>query len=133
MLETNDMKLKTTTDQELQASIRDFVNALVDTPQYREFEQTSTVFQQDKDAVDALQEYNAKARDLQTKQMFNLTSEEEKEELQRLWMKFHSFPSVKNYFEAQENLQALSRDCAKIISDHCGLDYATASGASCCG
>jgi cell fate (sporulation/competence/biofilm development) regulator YlbF (YheA/YmcA/DUF963 family) len=117
----------------LQASIKDFVNALVDSPQYREFEQTSTAFQQDKDASDALQEYQAKARDLQTKQMFNLTTEEEKEELQRLWMKFLSFQSVKEYMQAQENLHAISRDCAKIISDHCGLDYATASGASCCG
>jgi cell fate (sporulation/competence/biofilm development) regulator YlbF (YheA/YmcA/DUF963 family) len=133
MLETNDMKLKTTTDQELQASIRDFVNALVDSPQYRAFEQTNTAFQQDIAAKDALQEYQAKAHDLQTKQMFNLTSEEEKEELQRLWMKFLSFQSVKDYMHAQDNLQAISRECAKIISDHCGLDYATASGASCCG
>jgi len=133
MLETNDMKLKTTTDQELQASIKDFVNALVDSPQYRAFEQTSTIFQQDIAAKDALQEYQAKARDLQSKQMFNLTSEEEKEELQRLWMKFLSFQSVKEYMQAQDNLQAISRECARIISDHCGLDYATASGASCCG
>lgn len=133
MLETNDMKLKTTTEQELQASIRDFVNALIDSPQYHAFEQTSTVFQKDEDAINALQEYQARARDLQTQQMFNLTSEEEKEDLQRLWMKFTAFPSVKDYFQAQENLQALCRECAGIISEHSGLDYATASGASCCG
>ena len=133
MLETNDMKLKTTTDQELQASIKDFVNALVDSPQYHHFEQSSTAFQSDKEAVSALHEYQARARDLQTKQMFNTTSKEEKEELERLWMKFNAFQSVKDYFQAQEELQALGRDCARVVSDHCGLDYATVCGASCCG
>ncbi len=133
MLETNDMNLKTTTDQELQASIKDFVNALVESPQYRQFEQANTIFQNDQDAVSALREYQTKAHDLQTKQMFNLTSQDEKEELQRLWIKFQSFSSVNDYFIAQEDLQSVCRECAEIISGHIGLDYAAACGASCCG
>ena len=133
MLEANDTKINLTTDQELHVSIKDFVNALVDSPQYQLFEKTRTIFQGDQEAIGALREYQAKAKDLQTKQMFNITTDEEKKDLERLWIHFVSFQSVKDYLQAQENLQALCRDCAKIISDQCGLDYATACGASCCG
>ena len=114
-------------------SIKDFVNTLVDSPQYRKFEQANAIFQKDQKAASALREYQSKAHDLQTKQMFNQTSEEEQKELQRLWINFRSFDSVNDYFTAQANLQAVCRECANIISDHVGLDYAAACGASCCG
>jgi cell fate (sporulation/competence/biofilm development) regulator YlbF (YheA/YmcA/DUF963 family) len=133
MLETNKMNLRTTTDQEMTNAVKDFVNALVNAPQYQQFDRASAIFQGDKAAVNALHEYQAKAKDLQTKQMFNMVPNEEKDELERLWMKFLSFQSVKDYFHAQEVLQALCQECAQVISEDCGLDYATACGASCCG
>jgi hypothetical protein len=37
------------------------------------------------------------------------------------------------YREAQEALQALCRLTSGMISEHIGLDFAAACGASCCG
>ena len=133
MLETNNLNIKITTEQEMTNAVKDFVNALISSPQYIQFDHASAIFQEDKEAVNALREYQTKARDLQTKQMFNMVPKEEKEEMERLWMKFSAFPSVKDYFQAQEALQELCRDCGGVISKDCGLDYATACGSSCCG
>ena len=133
MVTTNNIEIKTTTKEEMHTAIHQFVNALVAAPQYRSYEETSKNFQDDVEAKNALREYQSRAKDFQTKQMFNTITEEEQEELQRLWMKFMGFKSVQAYFAAQEGYQALCQECAQIISDKCGLDYATACGASCCG
>lgn len=133
MVNTNNTEIRITTEDELRTTIREFVNALVDSPHYRNYESASKNFQSDNDAKQALREYQAKAKDLQTKQMFNMISEAEQQDLQRLWMIFLGFKSVQDFFDAQEEFQSLCRSCAQVISDSCGLDYATACGASCCG
>ena len=133
MMKIQETMLNTTTEQELHNTIKEFVNALVASSQYQAYEQASNHFHEDNEAKIALQEYQARANELRTKQMFNTLSQQEQDELQRLWMKFLSFKSVQVYLEAQESFQSLCRISAQIISDHCGLDYATACGASCCG
>lgn len=129
----NSTEIEVTTELDLSNTIRDFTNALVDTAHYKKYESTSEEFQNDQEAQKALQEYRAKAKDLQTKQMLNIISQAEQKDLEQLWVAFQGFNSVQNFFEAQEAFQSLCRDCAQVISDNCGLDYATSCGASCCG
>lgn len=129
----NSTEIEVTTELDLSNTIRDFTNALVDTAHYKKYESTSEEFQNDQEAQKALQEYRAKAKDLQTKQMLNIISQAEQKDLEQLWIAFQGFNSVQNFFEAQETFQSLCRDCAQVISDNCGLDYATSCGASCCG
>jgi len=133
MITKNNIEIEISTDQEISSAIRDFTNALVDSPPYKNYERKSEIFQNDPAAQKALQEYRAKAKDLQTKQMFNTVTEAEQQDIQRLWIAFLGFKSVQDFFDAQGEFQALCRACAQVISDNCGLDYATSCGSSCCG
>lgn len=129
------IKVETTvsTEQEISSAVRDFVNALVESAHYKKYESLSEKFQNDLDAQKALQEYRTKAKDLQTKQMFNTINQAEQQDLQRLWVAFLGFKSVQVFFDAQGEFQSLCRACAQVISDSCGLDYATSCSSGCCG
>lgn len=121
------------TDLDLADATRDFVNELTQTDLYGKYENASKKFQEDSKAQKALQEYQVKAKELQTKQMFNNVKSSEQQDLERLWIAFLAIESVQEFFDAQGDFQALCRACAQVISDNCGLDYATSCGASCCG
>jgi len=133
MITKENTEVKISTDEELSSAIRDFTNALVDTAQYKKYDSGSDKFQNDQEAQKALQVYRAKARDFQTKQMLNTISASEQQDLQRLWIAFLGIKSVQDFFDAQDEFQALSRACAQVISDACGLDYATSCNSGCCG
>jgi cell fate (sporulation/competence/biofilm development) regulator YlbF (YheA/YmcA/DUF963 family) len=133
MITKNKVEIEISTDLELSNAIRDFTNSLVETTHYKNYESASESFQNDQEAQKALQEYRAKAKDLQTKQMFNTINQAEQKDLERLWIAFQGFKSVEEFFDAQEEFQSLCRECAQVISDNCRLDYATSCGASCCG
>ncbi|HUV16585.1 MAG TPA: YlbF family regulator [Pelolinea sp.] len=133
MITKNNIETEISTELEISAAIRDFTNALVETAHYKNYESASEKFHGDEDAKRALQEYQARANELNTKQMFNMISEAEQQDLQRLWMIFLGFKSVQDFLDAQGEFQALCRDCAQVISDNCGLDYATSCGSGCCG
>ena len=133
MITKNNAEIEISTELDISNAIRDFTNALVETAHYKNYESASERFQNDQEAQKALQEYRAKARDLQTKQMFNMISEAEKKDLQRLWIAFQGFKPVQDFFDAQGEFQSLCMACAQVISDNCGLDYATSCGSGCCG
>ncbi|MDO9545224.1 MAG: YlbF family regulator [Pelolinea sp.] len=133
MITKNKIEIEISTELELSNAIRDFTNALVETTHYKNYESANESFQNDPEAQKALQEYRAQARDLQTKQMFNTIYQAEQKDLEQLWIAFQGFKSVQEFFDAQEEFQSLCRECAQVISDNCGLDYATSCGASCCG
>ncbi len=133
MITKNKTALEINTELDLSNTIRDFTNALVETTHHKDYESASKRYKNDQEAQKALQEYQAKAKDLQTKQMFNTMTHAEKKDLERLWQVFLGYKSVRDYFDAQEEFQSLCRACAQVISDNCGLDYAAACGACCCG
>ncbi len=72
MITKNKVEIEISTELDISNAIRDFTNALVETAHYKNYESASERFQNDPEAQKALQEYQAKARDLQTKQMFNM-------------------------------------------------------------
>lgn len=126
-------EVRISTEEEISSAIREFTNKLVDSTAYKNYESASEKFQNDSQAQKALQEYRAKAKDLQAKQMFNTVTEAEQQDIQRLWAAFLGFKTVQDFFDAQGEFQALCIECAQVISDACGLDYATSCGSGCCG
>jgi cell fate (sporulation/competence/biofilm development) regulator YlbF (YheA/YmcA/DUF963 family) len=121
------------TDMTLNDAIREFAHSLSASDQFKNYDRGKTRYQQDGPAQKAFQEYQMLAQSLQTKQMFNTLSESEKSDLERLWVAFLSHEPVSDLMQSQQELQALCRVCAQLISDQIGLDYATSCGASCCG
>lgn len=133
MITKNKAEIEIKPELDLSTAIHDFTNALVESVHYKNYESASTRFKDDQEAQKAYQEYQAKAKDLQTKQMFNSITEAEQEDLNRLQQVFLGYKTVQDYFDAQEEFQSICRASAQVISDNCGLDYAASCGASCCG
>jgi cell fate (sporulation/competence/biofilm development) regulator YlbF (YheA/YmcA/DUF963 family) len=133
MITKDNTEVGISSEQQISSAIRDFTNALVDSKPYKKYEVASEKFQNDPAAQKALQEYRAKAKEQQTRQMFNTLTEEEQRDIQNLWAAFLGIKTVQDFFDAQGEFQSLCRACAQVISDACGLDYATSCGSGCCG
>lgn len=112
---------------------RDFAAALSETPQFKAFEQVARVFQKDEVAQRAMQAYESKQQSLRALVMLNAVSAEEQKELEHLQQDFMSEPSVVAYFQAQNDLIALSQACASLLSQATGLNYSASCCSSCCG
>ena len=97
MITKDSTEVRISTDEELSSAIRDFTNALVDSTAYKNYESASEKFQNDTAAQKALQEYRARAKDSQTRQMFNTVSEAEQQDLQRLWAAFSELKPSGNF------------------------------------
>jgi cell fate (sporulation/competence/biofilm development) regulator YlbF (YheA/YmcA/DUF963 family) len=112
---------------------RDFAAALVDTPQFVNYEAAAEQLNKDTKAQRAIEAYRNKQQSLQMMLMLNAVSPEDRAELEDLRQAFLSEPSVNAYLQAQAELASVCQAAAEIISKSIGLNYATACGASCCG
>jgi cell fate (sporulation/competence/biofilm development) regulator YlbF (YheA/YmcA/DUF963 family) len=114
-------------------SARDFCAALVETQQFKAYEQAALAYRRDKTAQDAMQAYQYKQQSLRPLLMLNAASAEEQAELERLKKVVDDQPVIDQYFTAQADLAKLCQDLGDMISDAIGLNYAAACGVSCCG
>lgn len=113
---------------------RQFAGVLVNTPQYKGFEQAYHSFSQDEGAQSALREFQKKQSSLKMMLMLNAVSEEDRQELQRLQEQFYQQPSVLHYSKAQEDLIVICQELGDILSEAIGLDYASSCRTGgCCG
>jgi cell fate (sporulation/competence/biofilm development) regulator YlbF (YheA/YmcA/DUF963 family) len=112
---------------------RDFAAALVETPQFKAFEQTAYAFRQDQAAQQAMQAYQQKQQSLRALLMLNALSVEQRDELERLQSAFINQPVVQEYFTAQAELATLCQALGDALSESIGLNYAASCGVSCCG
>jgi len=115
----------------LQAA-RDFAGALAETPQFQAFEEAAERLRRDEAAQRAMQAYQARQQSLQMMLMLNAASAEEGAELKRLQQAFLAAPAVAAYLQAQEDLTAICRAAADLLSQHTGLSFAAACGPGCC-
>lgn len=112
---------------------RDFAVALAETEEFEAFEQANERFRRDEHAQQAMRAFQSKQQSLSALLMLNAVSEEERTELERLYAAFAAEPAVVAYVQAQDDLTALARTCAALLSRAIGLDYAASCGSGCCG
>lgn len=118
---------------EVHQAARAFAAALAATPQFQAFEQAHEVLRVDATAQQAGAAYQEKQQSLRMMLMLNAVSAEEQAELQQLRDAFFDAPSVIAMLQAQEELQALCRSTADVLSEVIALDVAAACGPRCCG
>lgn len=111
---------------------RDFAAALVETPQFKAFEQASEALRTDKNAQRTMEAYQTKQMSLQALLMLNAVPAEEQAELERLRQAFGNEPTVSAYFQAQGEIQAMCQAASDLLSKHLGLSFAAACGPGCC-
>mgnify|MGYP005860165123 CR=1 FL=1 len=116
----------------VRGAARDFAAALADTPQFKAIEEAAERLRADEAAQHTMQAYQAKQQSLQALLMLNAVSAEERAELERLRQAFLTQPSVRAYFQAEDDLRALCQTTAVLLSQHIGIDFASACGSGCC-
>ena len=114
-------------------SARNFASVLVETPQFKSFEQAAEHFRQDQAAQQAMKAFQEKQRDWRALIMLNALSPDQQAELDTLKNAFVSRPVVEEYFKSQSDLATLCQTLGDALSESLGLNYAAACGVSCCG
>ncbi len=115
------------------AAARDFAAALVETPQYRAFEQVAERFRQDQTAQQAMAAYQERQKTWRALIMLNALSAEQSTELESLKNVFLNQSVVQEYLKAQTELVSLCQALGDMLSESIGLNFAAACGVSCCG
>ncbi|MCL4559810.1 MAG: YlbF family regulator [Chloroflexi bacterium] len=113
---------------------KQFAEALGETPQFKEFEQSYFAYRQDEETKNAIQEFQKKQASLKALLMLNAVSQEDQQELHRLQDRFYHQPSVLRYTQAQVELIAISQEIGDILSKAIGLDFGSSCRTGgCCG
>ena len=124
--------LEIASEEVVKQAAHDFAAALVETPQFKAFEQTSEALRNDEKALNAMEAFQAKQSSLQALLMLNAVGAEEQAELERMRQAFMNEPTVSAYFQAQSELTAMCQASADLLSKHLGLSFAAACGPGCC-
>jgi cell fate (sporulation/competence/biofilm development) regulator YlbF (YheA/YmcA/DUF963 family) len=110
-----------------------FANALMDSPEYKDFQSASDRMGSDPAAQGAIQAFQAKQRDMQTKAQLNSLTPQDQAELERLHQALMSQPVVSAYFEALDGFTRVCQSAADGIYEYTHLNIASACGGGCCG
>ena len=128
--EINDMEIAP--PSVVSQAARDFAAALVDTPQFKAFEQASTALRTDENAQRTMEAFQTKQMSPRALLMLNAVPAEEQAELERLRQAFMDEPAVSAYFQAQSEITVMCQAAADLLSKHLGLSFAAACGPGCC-
>ncbi len=113
-------------------SARDFAIALVETPQFKTYEEAAERLNHDVTAQRVIDEFQAKRQALQAQLLLKAVGETDQAELQRLQDAFENTPAVVAYAQAQAELMAICQAAADGLSKAIGLSYTAACGSGCC-
>jgi cell fate (sporulation/competence/biofilm development) regulator YlbF (YheA/YmcA/DUF963 family) len=127
------MQTITDTQTAVNRAAHNFAAALAETPQFLAFEEAAAALQQDAQALQLIGEYQQKQQSLHMMTMLGAVSPEEQAEMARLQQALNANTTVAAYTQCQGALVALCQESGRRLSEHIGLDFAAACGASCCG
>lgn len=105
--------------------------ALAETPEYKAYDRAEMGLRHDKDAQEAIRALQERQLDLGWKQQMGLTSEAEREELQRLQQAMMAQPAVQTYVDAQKPLAVLCHEVSELVTESIGLSFAASCGPGC--
>ena len=111
----------------------DFAEALADTQQFKNYEQTTLRFRQDEAAQKDMQAYREKQQLLRPLMKTNAVNPADQAELEHLHDAWLAHDSVLEYLEAQEELIGYCQTLGDLLSEMLGLDFPAACSSSCCG
>lgn len=112
--------------------LQQFLNALMSTPQYKDFDLARQQLRQDALALQAIRDFEQKQQYVQMMQKWNGVNESDRDELQRLYEQMMEIPTVQHYAHCQEKLAWMFREVALFIGEIIGTDFPP-KRSSCCG
>lgn len=123
----------TTQNHVLEQKTRDFIGALIDSPEYQAFKKAQENFDDDKEAKQLVDDFN---NTQQTYAIFRRGDfpgiEEQKERANQLRSRLDQNATVVELLRSEQNLQLLVSQLVDHISQEIGFPFAQPQ-ASCCG
>ena len=111
---------------------RNFAAVVAESQQFKNYERATIRFRQDEAAQKDMQAYREKQQSLRPLMKIHAVNPTDEAELKRLYNAWIAHSSVLEYLEAQTELTALCQSLGDIVSEMLGMDFPTASTASCC-
>lgn len=126
-------QLETASPTLVHQAAQHFAEALMDSPEYKQFQSASDHLGQDALAQQAIQAYQAKQREMQMMAQLNSVTPDDQAELEGLHQALMAQPAVGEYFEALDAFTRVCQSAADGIYQYTHLNIASACGGGCCG
>lgn len=133
MQQLNEVDGKTAESRVLDASIR-FAHAIGKSAQFQRFEEISEKLRKDQEAQRLFSEFQEAQQMFQMAQSWGRSSDKEFERLEQLKNQLFTNSTLKEYFEAQEDLVRMLKELNDFMSEKLGFDFAnlTKPAGGCC-
>jgi len=117
----------------LSAVIWNFSSALSNSQEFKDYETTFSIMNQDAAAQKELKTFKQKQQEIN--QIFRQNGDREKAlaELEKIHTSLLKNSAIANHTAAQEVLMAICTQAGTLLSKNIGLDYAVVCAPSCCG
>jgi len=114
-------------EESVERKLRAFVDAIADSETYQQFMDANERLENDEEAMQLLNEYRQKQRQMQMNFDQSLMAE-----LQELQKEMSENETIQQHRQAQTALVELLQQTNNVISDPIGMEFAQSSGGGCC-
>jgi len=114
-------------EESVERKLRAFVDAIADSETYQQFMDANERLENDEEAMQLLNEYRQKQRQMQMNFDQSLMAE-----LQELQEEMSENETIQQHRQAQTALVELLQQTNNVISDPIGMEFAQSSGGGCC-
>ncbi|MFP8890701.1 halo-CC-star protein HcsL [Natrialbaceae archaeon A-CW2] len=111
----------------VEEKLQTFIDAVADSETYQQFIEANKQLESDPEAIELLDEYRQKQRQMQ--QDFD---QELMAELQEIQTELSENKTIQQHRDAQSALVELLKETNDVISDPIGMEFAQSSGGGCC-
>ena len=117
----------------LSAAIWNLSSALSSSQEFKDYETTFSIMNQDAEAQKELKTFKQKQQEIN--QIFRQNGDREKAlaKFEKIHTSLLKIPAIANHTDAQEALMAICTQAGALLSKNIGLDYAAVCAPSCCG
>lgn len=114
-------------EESVESKLRAFVDAIADSETYQQFMDANERLENDEEAMQLLNEYRQKQRQMQMNFDQSLMAE-----LQELQEEMSENETIQQHRQAQTALVELLQQTNNVISEPIGMEFAQSSGGGCC-
>jgi len=114
-------------EEGVERKLRAFVDAIADSETYQQFMEANEQLENDEEAMQLLNEYRQKQRQMQMNFDQSLMAE-----LQEIQTELSENETIQQHKAAQTELVELLQQTNNVISEPIGMEFAQSSGGGCC-
>jgi cell fate (sporulation/competence/biofilm development) regulator YlbF (YheA/YmcA/DUF963 family) len=123
----NDSESVQNAEDAVEEKLQTFIDAIADSETYQQFIEANKQLESDPEAMELLDEYRQKQRQMQ--QDFD---QELMAELQEIQTELSENETIQQHRDAQSALVELLQETNDVISEPIGMEFAQSSGGGCC-